>query len=542
MSKRASPAGRKTCGVRFLVLLFVVTLFAHCALPQEKAGSHRHFPVTDPKNFTRVVATVGNIAITAQEFLLSYEFGPAFTKRRKESRQRYLEFMVNEKLLALDARAHGLRNSVRVTKSLGELEGDMATEELFKDDVLSHVTVTGAEVAEGVREERIHYSLQWLFASGPADAAAQRAEINRGTPFDTLFARQLLSGVKRDDRSMESTLFKLRRANPAIASVAETLRAGSCSEPVRGTDGYYIIRIADGWRDVTLSASESQKSEEDARRALTQEKSDSLSDRYVRQMMLEHNPVIIRRTFNRLHAWLGGIWVRPERLAGWGIAGESGRLRDSAGVRRIDRYGSDSLVSISGGRILLSQFLSWYRARDTYFRLNTAAEQAFFISVEDLVWRMVRDRLLVDRAIRRNLQERDPVKKQLRWWEDKILFGEEKIVLGSSVVPGDSACRAFYDANAREYRTDSGAAQPFEQVKDQVRKDYYMFELKKNMLHRIIALKRKYPVIVKDDVLMSLPVDIEDNPKAIDVYMAKKGGTFPHPAFPVIDFEWATWM
>jgi hypothetical protein len=47
---------------------------------------------------------------------------------------------------------------------------------------------------------------------------------------------------------------------------------------------------------------------------------------------------------------------------------------------------------------------------------------------------------------------------------------------------------------------------------------------------------------VKNDVLMSLPLDVEDNPKAIDVYMAKKGGTFPHPAFPVIDFEWATWM
>ncbi len=180
--------------------------------------------------------------------------------------------------------------------------------------------------------------------------------------------------------------------------------------------------------------------------------------------------------------------------------------------------------------------------RDTYFRLHTTTQQAFFTSTEDLVWRMVRDRLLVERALRRNLQERDAVKKQLMWWEDKILFGEEKIRLGGSIATDDSTCRAFYDANAREYRTDSGAVQPFEQVKDQVRKDYYTFELKKNMLHRIIALKRKHRVDVKHDVLMSLPVDIEDNPKAIDVYVAKKGGTFPHPAFPVIDYEWQTWM
>jgi hypothetical protein len=346
--------------------------------------------------------------------------------------------------------------------------------------------------------------------------------------------------VKQDDRSMESTLFKLRRANPILASVAETLRAGLSSEPVRGTDGYYIIRIANGWRDLTLSATESQKSQEDVRRALTQEKSDSLSDRYVRKMMLAHNPVIIRGTFDRLHAWLGGIWVKPDRFAGWEIAAKF--KADSAGISPIDRYGRDTLVSLAGESIPLGRFLSWYRARDTYFSLNTTTEQAFFISAEDLVWRMVRDRLLVDRAIRRNLQERDPVRKQLRWWEEKVLYGEEKMLLGSSILMSDSACRTFYEANARDYRSDSGAVQPFERVKDQARKDYYMFELKKNMLHRILALKRKYPVVVNNDVLMSLPLDVENNPKAIDVYMAKKGGTFPHPAFPVIDFEWATWM
>jgi hypothetical protein len=540
VSKQGSLHSRATCGVRFLAVPFVVALFTHSASPQEKPGSNRHFPVTDPKNFTRVVANVGNIEITAQEFLLSYEFGPAFTKRRKESRQRYLEFMVNEKLLALDARAHGLQNSDRVTRSLEELEGDMATEELFKEDVLRKVSLTKSEIERGMRAGAVHYKLQWLYASGSGEARSLQSELSRGTPFDSLFARQLRPGVKRDDRSMESTLFKLRRANPLLASVAETLRAGRSSEPVRGTDGYYIIRIADGWRDVTLSATESQKSQEDVRRALTQEKSDSLSDRYVRKMMLEHNPVIIRGTFDRLEAWLGSVWVKTGRSAGWEIAARFSA--DSAGLSRIDRYGRDTLVSLENGSISLARFLSWYRVRDTYFRLNTTTEQAFFISVEDLVWRMVRDRLLVDRALKRNLPERDPVKKQLRWWEDKMLFDEEKILLGSSIVLNDSTFRAYYDSNSRDYRGDSGAVQPFDRVKDQVRKDYYTFELKKNMLHRIIALKRKYPVVVKSDVLMSLPLDVEDNPKAIDVYMAKKGGTFPHPAFPVIDFEWATWM
>jgi hypothetical protein len=531
---------RNTCGVRFLALPFAVALFTHGASPQEKPGSDRHFPVTDPKNFTRVVATVGPITITAQEFLLSYEFGPAFTKRQKDSRRRYLGFMMNEKLLALDARAHGLQKSLRVTKALEELEGDMATEELFKDDVLGRVTLTGGEIAEGMREGGIHRSIRWLFSSDPGGASSLSAELKRGVPFDTLFARQLAGGVKKDDRSMETTLFRLRRASSVLASVADTLRAGEDSQPVKGPDGWYIIRVVDGWRDVALSATESAKLEDEARRALTQEKSDSLSDRYVRRMMLDRNPVIVRGTFDRLEAWLGRIWVKPGLFARWELVARTGA--DSATASRIDGSGTDTLVSLRSGCIRLGQFLSWYRARDAYFRLNTVDEPSFFTSVEDLVWRMVRDRLLVDRATKRNLQERDPVKKQLRWWEDKILFGEEKLMLGSSIALSDSAFRAYYDSHARDYRTDSGGVQPFERVRDQVRKEYYTFELRKNMLHRLAALKRQYPVSVKDDVLSGLPVDVENNPKAIDAYIAKKGGTFPHPAFPVIDFEWATWM
>ena len=545
MSKRVSPAGRITRCVRFPAIPFLialVALFARGAFPQDNPEFNRHYPVTDPKNFTRVVASVGDITITAQEFLLSYEFGPAFTKREKDSRKRYLGFMINEKLLALEARSRGLQNSARVTRSLRELEGDMATEELFKDDVLSRVTLTDSEIRQGMRESTIHYRLSWLYASGAGEARALQAALNGGTPFDTLLARQLTGSVKSDDRSLESTLFRLRRSNPAIAAVAETLRTGQNSEVVKGPDGYYILRLAHGWRDASLSQTESQKLYDEARRALTQEKSDSLSDRYVRQMMLDHNPVIIRRTFDGLQAWLGAVWVRPDRYAAWESAARIAGAGDSAGIPRIDRRGEDTLVSLKGGSILLKAFLSWYRMRDTYFRLNTETEQSFFLSVEDLVWRMVRDRLLVERAIQRNLQDRDPVKKQLRWWEEKILYGEEKAFLGSGVATGDSACRAFYDAHLMEYRSDSGAVQPFERVKDQVRKDCFAFALKKTMLHRINALKRKYPVVVKEDVLLGLPVDVENNPRAIDVYMAKKGGTFPHPAFPVIDFEWQTWM
>jgi len=45
-----------------------------------------------------IVATIGNVELTAQEFLFNYEFGPAFLKRRAGSKRKYLDLMIYEKL------------------------------------------------------------------------------------------------------------------------------------------------------------------------------------------------------------------------------------------------------------------------------------------------------------------------------------------------------------------------------------------------------------------------------------------------------------
>ena len=512
------------------------------ALGQGWDELHRHFPVSDPKNFKTVIATVGDIDITAQEFLLSYEFGPSFPKRRKDSRKTFLDFMINEKLLALDAAAKGLSDAALVTRSLQELEGDMATEELFKDDVMPLVHVSAAELNEGVRDERTHYALRWIYTPEERDAQQIERQLRQGVSFDSLYQRQMHPPVKSDDRSLESTRFKLRRANALFARVVDSLRVRRPSHPLRAPDGYYIVSLDSSWRDVLITGSEGAKLMGDARQILEQEKSDSISSRYVRRIMLENNPVIVRRTFDKLQAYLGSLWADPDRYASWDLTKRFRDEGDSVDVKRIDDYGEDTLVTLKRKGVSLKEFLVWYRARDTYFRLNTTSRPAFFLSVEDLVWRMVRDKLLIARAYKRKLQDRDIVKRQMKWWKDKVLFGIEKRTLEGTITLSDSLCRSYYGEHTRDYLDTALVAQPYERVQEQVRKDCYELELQKRLLHTVLALKRKYPVRVHEDLLNSLPVDQENEPRAIDVYTVKKGGTFPHPAFPTIDYDWQKWM
>ncbi len=501
---------------------------------QEDDEVRTYHMLGDPKRANAIVATVGPIRVTAQEFLLAYEFGPAFVKRENDSKRRYLQYMINEKLLALDAHDNGLERLPVVTGTLREIEGDLITEELYKDDILSKVAVTEGEIDRAVKGEQKHITLQWLYAPTEEGIKHSYALLLGGVSFDSLFILQLRGNVKADDRTLETTRFNLRTTNPTFAQLVDTLLPHTVSSPIKGPDGWYVASIVDGWQNAILTQSEIAKMRYDARTTLIQQKADAISDRYVQTMMLGRSPIIVRPTFNKLCAHLGKKIVSTEKFAEWS-------LLKNVDLIDIDSHLDDTLVTLKNGLVDLREFLGWYNRRETAIRLSVVSERAFSISVEQMVWRMVRDRLLVERANERNLNNREIVRTQVTWWKQKILFDVARLDIGKTIAVDDQTVRAYYTANEFRYAKGKNASPTFENAKREVRKDLYSAELTRRMLHKLTTLKQKYKVEIHDSVLESVPVDVENQSKAIDVYSVKKGGTFPRAAFPTIDYEWKGW-
>ncbi len=92
--------------------------------------------LTNDLKLDEIVASVGPINITAEEFSNSYEFGPAFVKRKSDSKIRHLNYMINEKLLALDGYSRNIDGNEEVASIIKDFENDLATEEMFKENIL----------------------------------------------------------------------------------------------------------------------------------------------------------------------------------------------------------------------------------------------------------------------------------------------------------------------------------------------------------------------------------------------------------------------
>jgi hypothetical protein len=507
---------------------------------QRKAEIPLSTSLTNPELERLTVARVGPWTISGNEFKLSYEFGPAFVKREKDSKRRYLQYMVYEKLLALDGKNRGLDQWPDLKGQVSEIEGDLATEELYKVDVLKKVHITNIQLANAVRQERIHFSVQWIFLRSAIEVDDVVRKMKSGVPFDTLFAQQFGDVVKANDRTMESTKFKIGMQNPLFANVIDTLSPGSVSLPIHGPDGWYIVRTTDKWENPIVTQTEEEKMAEDVRRALTQQKSDSLSDVYVQRIVAASHPIILREPFNAIEAYLGKIYLAREKYDEWQLRKRRGAssLSDSS---NLDPIAADTLVTMNKGQFTVHDFLEWYRLREPYITLDRSTQQGFFQSVEQLVWRMVRDRLLTQRAYARGLQKRPNVRREIDWWKEKMLYTANKNRIGDTITDSLPVLRQYYKEHTRSFSDEKGILKPFDSVKDDVWKEYYNDELTKKLLHEILSLKKQYAVKIDEAALQRIPVNDQNDPKTIDVYAVQKGGIYPHMAFPSIDYDWQSW-
>ncbi len=525
---------------RVRVLVFSILAFLASSLPASGQDQGLGFSIDEPRNKLAVVARVGPLKITAEEFRLSYEFGPAFAKRASDARQRYLGYMINEKLLALDAAMRRSQVTPLIAPALAEIEGDLATEELYKDDIQSTVRVSGVEIAAGIDQSKRQLTLQWIFASSQNEINSRAASLRSGTSFDSLYRLQGPDSLLAADRSLKSSVFKIRMKNGEIGTVADTLKPGNSSEPLKGPDGWYILHVVGESRDLISTQSDEAKLHNDVYRAFLQQKSDSVSQHYVNALMTKHQPTIVPGTFDLVSSYLALKHLDPEEIRSWELIGPPGSKRDSASLEAIEKQAKKALVTLSGGsKISLQEFLTWYWNRETLIKVRKSSKQVYLVSLQQMIWQMVRDNLLVKRALKRNLQARESVRMQKKWWEEKLLYEVEKKLIVDSISFHDRMLQTYFEDNRRRYEDAHGIPANFSDARDDVLRDFYEFELTKRILHRINALKVKYPVTVDNEVLTRIPV--EGDPSAVELYAVKKGGTFPRPAFPVIDQMWRTW-
>ena len=469
-----------------------------------------------------VVATIGNLKITAGEFFYSYEFGPAFPKRGKNSKNIYLQYMINEKLLALEGYANNLLKKDDVKNLFGDIQADLATEEMFKDEILSKVSISSEELESGIELKQNVLYLKWLYFENEQTMNHYVRQMDIGISFDSLFSLQLNDSVFANDRELNATEFDLIKKNFVLAKIIADLKPGEISYPIKVEEGWYIVKYANKWKNMLTGETEYEKIKSEVREALTETKIDSMSGLYVNKLMLEENPVIQREVADVLKYYIAEHIIPGETNEQWETRNKLDSILTKLGFNKNDNYKSLAIAKGKNTDFTLEEFLNWFWNRDQYFKILKDNYLNYSLAMEKIIWQMVRDKILTGKAKEKGYFENSWVKFQSGWWKDKIVYSAERNELGNMVM-----------INYEE----KGIPSNFKKPKD----DYLTSELTKITLHKLVALKKKYKVVINQNILDKIKVSSENEPKSIEVYYVKKGSLIPRNPFPTINAEWAGW-
>lgn len=469
-----------------------------------------------------IIAEVGNLKITAEEFVYSYEFGPAFPKKTKDSKLTHLNYMINEKLLALEGFEIGVMEKEFPGDVYKDLESDLAAEEMFQKEIAPKVVIDDSEIEKVIDKKQTEYQIRWLYSYDNNKIANDYKHIIKGASFDSLFKIQLNDSVLLDDRQLTSSLFNIYMKNPVFAQIIDTLKPGVTSNPIHTDDGWYIIKIDNILKNMIISETEFEKLKSESINAITKSKMDILSNEYVKNLFIIENPIIKRDAFNLLRSYLGKFILTTEKYSDWELDNKLDVALSNLGLKRGEEYPGLTLVECESNNISLDEFIIWYRIREQYVKFIKDNLTGFSKSLEDLVWLMVRDKLISDQAFQKGYNKSDWVVKQSEWWKQKISYSAYRNELANSI-----------NLNSDEIK--------LADAKNKSQSELLSEKLSKKILYKVLELKKKYKITVNENVLDNIKVSTENNKEAIDMYIVKRGNLIPRPAFPSIDNDWASW-
>ncbi len=500
---------------KFLLLFFLLTLIN---LPAQNLFIEMNKNSIGPNE---VIAQIGDNTITAEEFFYSYEFGPAFIKRENNSKQNHLKYMINEKLIALAGYDENVLSDDKVNSLYSDFKADLATEEMFKDEILGKIEIDPAVVDTIINSKLIELELEWLFAPTKEGIQNYYFSLHNGASFDSLFTAQINDSIFLDMRSMKTTAYSLRKNNHLLSQIIDTLEIGNYSAPIHVNNEWYIMKLANMTKSMITNKTEFDKLSYEAEQAVIKFNMDRESDKYIDSLMRSENPVIKKDGFEILRTYLGKYVLDDTKYDDWNLDFRLDRALSNLGLSREDEYDGIDLVYSVESNYTIDEFIIWYRNRSLNIKFDKTNLNTYSKSLENLIWRMVRDKLLTKTADEKGYFNRDWVKTQSDWWRDKIAYSAMRNKLVNSIKIENSEVNISNDSKSDNEKLS--------------------LELIKKMFRVIEETKKKTKVAVNQEVLDRIAVTSSNDANEIELYTAKTGGLMPRPPYPTIDNEWVYW-
>lgn len=192
-----------------------------------------------PGDETPILARVGDLVVTEQEFIERFELLPGIHRQGagalEAAKQEMLISLVAEKLLAANAQRYGVDRSEAMLKATDLVRRLLARDELYREEVQRKVTVPSADVAKGVREARTLREIVYVHSERREDLDSLRPR--------TSSLATLVSSAREASLLVDTIRVRWGEAESELERTAFSLKPGAVSPVVGSSVGWFVIGL-----------------------------------------------------------------------------------------------------------------------------------------------------------------------------------------------------------------------------------------------------------------------------------------------------------
>ncbi len=487
------------------------------------------------KSQETVVARVGDRVITVTDFRRNYEFGLSNLKAGPDRKGAYLNFMINEMVLAQQGYRLGLQNSDYVKHQEDILSDELLVEALFDQEVKSKITVTPEEVREAALKAKVNWKLRYWYEPNADFAGRVRQEmVQRG--YAAVVDEILGSNpeVQMKPKDFETDYLTWIDVPEEVMAAIENLPVGEISQPLEMDNGYYLFQVADIRRQ-GVTDFELQDRAESWRQILFYRKMNKASALWVQKFMTPKNVTTKGPAF-RLLADAIFAWAKAKPAERQGFLQSVNNARESDSVLYAVRQElNKNLVTFKDGDVTIAEFLSKFDPgilKKSYHDLH-----ALRASLNEQIALQVRDRCMAEEAKKRKLHRLPSVQKELSAWRDKWVFEESRRRYGRGVSYDDQQAAEFFTAHIDHYKSRPTEQPTLADNLARVRRDVYHQNILTRLNQVIDSLKTDYPVVIYKNVLDTINTVEFQKSRWASLQVYKRSTN--RMAIPIVDPGWA---
>lgn len=453
-----------------------------------------------------IVATVGDRTITAEEFKLNYEFGFSALKKGRTTAERkrtYLDWLINEKLLALEGYGKGLHKTENVRKQEELLKEDLLIETLLQREIRDTIEVNDSEIREAVNKSKVQFKFRYWPVRSEEEARILASEMKSrgfGDVVGSILEDNPETGLTMED--FTSDYMTWLEVPEEVLAVIQDVPLGDISKPVKLQNSYFLFQLLDIRREA-VTTNEYLSKAPTLKKVLANKKFGKAITGYISNMMTPKDVTTkgdaLRMLADALLEWKRKGLNKQESF----LTSIESAVPESPALYQVKNSRDRTLSTFSEGQMTVGDFLDDYKGNR--FRSVMQDTNSIRARLSTEIGLHIRNTFLVKKARDLGLDEEAAFQNELRRWRDKWVMEE---MISELTEPGDQA-------HSEDYR------------KVAVRQVNQVLE----------NLKEKYSINVNSSLLDSIAVN--DTPKSrwLDVHIFRSGTN--RMAVPIASSFWA---